>query len=262
MSIGKNNLEGRIPEELGRTSIDYIQLGFNSLKGTIPSSLYNLSNMRHFLFATNQLEGSLSHDVGVVFPHLRVLTLAENRFTGPAPVSLSNASMLKFIFLLDNSFTGLVPPNLGSLQNLRAINMAMNQLGSSIGDDLSFIDSLANCTRLQTMIFGHNFLKGPLVSTIANFSTQISWIGLGMNQIHGTIPSGIENLVNLTYLDLVMNHLTGSIPPNIGKLYKMQALGLLRNKLSGGIPSSISNLTLLFDLDLSSNNWWGMYLPV
>ena len=122
--------------------------------------------------------------------------------------------------------------------------MAMNQLGSSIGEDLSFIDSLANCTRLQTMIFGHNFLKGPLVSTIANFSTQISWISLGMNQIHGTIPSGIENLVNLTYLDLVMNHLTDSIPLNIGKLYKMQELGLLGNKLSGGI----------LYLDLSNNN--------
>ena len=59
-------------------SIDFIQLGFNSLIGTIPSSLYNLSNMRHFGLGANQLEGSLSQDVGVVFPHLRELTLAEN----------------------------------------------------------------------------------------------------------------------------------------------------------------------------------------
>ena len=165
--------------------------------------------------------------------------------------------MLEFIFLLDNSFTGLVPPNLGRLQNLQAINMAKNQLGSVGGDDLSFIDSLANYTRLQTMAFGVNFLKGPLVSTIANLSTQLSTIDLGFNQIHGTIPSGIENLVNLTYLDLVMNHLTGSIPPNIRKLYKMQELFLVGNKLSGGIPSSIGNLTLLFNLDLSSNNLVG-----
>ena len=135
--------------------------------------------------------------------------------------------------------------------------MAMNQLGSSIGYDLRFIDSLANCTRLQTMIFSNNFLKGPLLSTIANFSTQLSMRVLGINQIDGTIPSGIENLVNLTYLDLVMNHLTGNIPSNIGKLHKMQALGLLGNILSRGIPSSIDNLTLLLNLDLSSNNLVG-----
>ena len=136
--------------------------------------------------------------------------------------------------------------------------MALNQLGSVGGDDLSFINSLVNCTQLQRMAFSHNFLKGPLVSTIANSTTQLSWIDLGINQIHGTIPSGIKNLVNLTYLDLAMNHLTGSIPPNIGKLHKMQALGMLGNKLSGGIPSSIGNLiALLFNLDLSSNNLVG-----
>ena len=257
LSASYNHLEGSIPKELGRTSLDIIHLMFNKLTGVIPSSLYNLSNMRTIQLGENQLEGSLSQDIGVAFPHLRHLGLANNQFTGPVPISLSNASMLEGIFLLKNSFTGLVPPNLGRLQNLRSINMAMNQLGSVGGDDLSFINSLVNCTQLRRIGFSHNFLKGPLVSTIANFTTQLSWIGLGINQIHGTIPSGIENLVNLTYLDLVMNHLTGSIPPNIGKLYKMQALGLLGNKFSGGIPSSIGNLTLLFDLDLSSNNLVG-----
>ena len=257
LSVGENNLVGSIPEELGKTSINFIQLCMNRLTGTIPSSLYNLSNMRHFGLSSNQLEGSLSQEICVAFPHLRLLVLAENRFTGFVPISLSNDSMHDGIFLSINNFAGLVTPNLGRLQNLRAINMATNQLGSSIGDDLRFIDSLANCTRLQTMIFSNNFLKGPLVSTIANFSTQLSMIILGINQIHGTIPLGIENLVNLTYLDLVKNHLTGTIPSNIGKIHKMQALGLLGNRLSGGIPLSIGNLTLLLNLDLSNNNLVG-----
>ena len=252
-----NSLEGSIPEEIGRTSIDQLQLGFNRLTGTIPSSLYNLSNMYYFLVGANQLEGSLSQDMGVAFPHLRMLVLAENRFTGPVPVSLSNASMLEAIYAPDNSFTGPVPPNLGRLQNLRDITMGWNQLGSAGGDDLSFINSLANCTWLQRMSFNRNFLKGPLVSTIANFSTQISLIDLGINQIHGTIPSGIKNLVNLTFLNLARNHLTGSIPSNIGKLYKIQVLLLLGNRLSGIIPSSLGNLTLLNNLDLSGNNLMG-----
>ena len=257
LSAGSNNLKGSIPEELGRTCIDWMHLVFNKLTGTIPSSLYNLSNMRYFQLGANQLEGSLSQDMGVAFPHLRQLVLAENRFTGPVPVSLSNASMLEFVYLPVNSFFGPVPPNLGRLQNLQDITMGKNQLGTSKGDDLSFIDSLANCTRLQRMSFNHNFLKGPLLSTIANLSTQLFWLDMGFNQIHGTIPSGIKNLVNLTYLNLVRNHLTGSIPSNIGELYKIQELGLLGNKLSGRIPSSLGNLTMLNILDLSSNNLMG-----
>ncbi|KAL6321168.1 hypothetical protein AAG906_012940 [Vitis piasezkii] len=244
-----NSLEGSIPEEIGRTSIDRLQLGFNRLTGTIPSSLYNLSNMYYFLVGANQLEGSLSQDMGTAFPHLRMLVLAANRFTGPVPVSLSNASMLEDIYAPDNSFTGPVPPNLGRLQNLRDITMAWNQLGSAGGDDLSFINSLANCTWLQRMSFNRNFLKGPLVSTIANFSTQISLIDLGINQIHGTIPSGIKNLVNLTYLNLVRNHLTGAFLPLLESSIKYNG-----NNLMGEIPSSLAACQILVQLRLSNNS--------
>ena len=56
--------------------------------------------------------------MGVAFPHLRQLVLAENRFIGSIPISLSYTSMLEGIFLPKDNFTGLVPPNLGRLKNL------------------------------------------------------------------------------------------------------------------------------------------------
>ena len=40
------------------------------------------SNMCDIELGTNQLEGSLSLDIGVAFPNIRQLVLAENRFTG------------------------------------------------------------------------------------------------------------------------------------------------------------------------------------
>ena len=63
----------------------------------------------------------------VAFPRLKQLVLAENRFIGSVPISLSNASMLEGIFLPKNSFIGV---------------------HSARGDDLSFINSLVNCTLL------------------------------------------------------------------------------------------------------------------
>ena len=112
-----------------------------------------------------------------------------------------------YIHFADNTFTGSVPQDLGRLQNLQIINMSGNRLGSTEGDhDLDFITSLVNCTKLKILVFEDNSLKASLVnSSIANLSTQINWISLGINEIHGTIPSGIENLVNLTFLSIESN---------------------------------------------------------
>ena len=169
-SLMENNLEGSIPEDLGRiTNMDYLELSFNKLTGTIPSSLYNLSSLLDFQFMSNQLLGTIHLDIGLAFPHLIELYVADNRFTGPIPVSLSNASDLVYIEFQNNHFTGTVPRDLGMLHNAQFISMAVNQLG----DDLSFIPSLVNCTQLKYLIFGDNSLRGSLSSTIANLSTQI-----------------------------------------------------------------------------------------
>ena len=128
--------------------------------------------------------------------------------------------------------------DLGRLQNLQIINMSGNRLGSTEGDhDLDFITYLVNRTKLKMLVFEDNSLKASLVSSsIANLSTQINWISLGINEIHGTIPSGIEKLANLTFLSFQSNQLTGTIPTSMGNLHEMRALVSGRNKLSSTMP--------------------------
>ncbi|CAL5389844.1 unnamed protein product [Camellia sinensis] len=65
------------------------------------------------------------------------------------------------------------------------------------------------------------------------------------NEIYGSIPTGIENLVNLNSLTSYYNKLSGSLPTSICKLHKLQEVGIGKNKLSEKIPSCIGNLTLL-----------------
>ena len=127
---------------------------------------------------------------------------------------------------------------------------------------MSFIPSLVNYTQLQVLIFEDNSLRGSLSSTIANLSTQILWIAIGGNQIHGTVPSEIfTSLVNLEMFSMASNRLTGNILPNIGKLQKLQILYLHANELSGRIPSSLGTLTLLSSLYLNDNNLFGEIPP-
>jgi len=70
-------------------------------------------------------------------------------------------------------------------------------------------------------------------------------LGLGNNQLIGSIPSEISNLTNLERLYLHNNQLTGSIPPEIGNLTNLERLSLHVNQLSGEIPEGICELTNL-----------------
>lgn len=94
---------------------------------------------------------------------------------------------------------------------------------------------------------------GRLPKFIANFSTKLKLISFGRNKIRGSIPKGIENLVNLERLDLRTNQLIGEIPISIGKLHKLNDLFVNENNLSGTIPSSLENLTSLSRFSLGSN---------
>ncbi|CAL5417257.1 unnamed protein product [Camellia sinensis] len=74
--------------------------------------------------------------------------------------------------------------------------------------------------------------------------------------MHGNIPSGIGNLLNLTVLAMGRNYLTGPIPPSIGRLQNLHTLNLQLNKFTE-LPSSLGNLTLLNILRLGANNIHG-----
>ena len=111
------------------------------------------------------------------------------------------------------------------------------------------------------MDLSKNQYRGVFPSSISNLSTQLTQLYLGANEISGTIPASLENLVNLIALGLGYNHFTGSIPTTFGKFQKMQELVLSGNRLSGEIPIFIGNLTSLFKLHLNHNKFKGTIPP-
>ncbi|XP_043694428.1 probable LRR receptor-like serine/threonine-protein kinase At3g47570 [Telopea speciosissima] len=250
-----NELHGSIPESFGQlTNLYFLSLGQNNLSGMFPLSLYNLSSLEIISLTNNQLHGSLPRDIGLTLPILKSLLIGENLFSGRIPNSISNISTLEKIALSVNNFLGPVPNNFGNLQKLQWFLIHKNQCGTGEADELDFVNSLVNCTNLKFLAIRENGFKGPLPNFKANLSTQLSILLLGANQISGTIPTGIENLVNLTNLGMEYNSLEGNIPSVIGKLPKLQRLFLNKNRLSGQIPSSTGNLTLLYELHLEENN--------
>ncbi|KDP34811.1 hypothetical protein JCGZ_11173 [Jatropha curcas] len=253
-SLTTNDLQGQIPEEISRLrSLRLLTLSENNLTGEIPHGLFNISSIRVFSVYINQLHGTIPSNVGLTLPNLEGFLLASNKFTGPIPISLLNASSLDNFVLSGNYFTGPVPKELGKLSNLVYIEFSFNQLEG----DLSFIDSLTNCSNLIHMNVESNFLSGSLPNSIANLSKETDTLGLSKNQFQGTIPIGVQNLINLRLLLLAINYLTGPININFEKLQLLQVLDLGSNGLTGTLPSSIGNLSMLSLLYLQLNNLKG-----
>lgn len=107
-------------------------------------------------------------------------------------------------------------------------------------------------TRLHLV---YNNLEGSLPSEIGNLM-YLTDLNLGGSLLFGGIPSEIGNLSNLTSLNLVDAAFGGAtFPPEIGNL--TQLTNLFLNHLTGDIPPEIGNLTNLTHLNLEFTQFSG-----
>ncbi|XP_062162111.1 probable LRR receptor-like serine/threonine-protein kinase At3g47570 [Alnus glutinosa] len=253
-----NNLGGSIPTALGQLlNLTTLALSENQFSGTIPPSIFNLSSITVLDVGGNTIQGSLPWDLGITLPNLQIFFVSRNNFTaGSIPSSISNASNLERLIFNDNKFTGNMP-SFEKLHRLKFFSITSNHLGSGGADDLSFLCSLTNATSLELLAINANNFGGLLPECISNLSSTLGTLEVGDNNIVGTIPSGIGNLVNLERLHMGNNRFSGEIPADIGKLQRLQSMLLNINNLSGNIPHSLGNLSLLLKLSLTQNNLHG-----
>ncbi|GAY46859.1 hypothetical protein CUMW_100250, partial [Citrus unshiu] len=255
LSAAENQFVGQIPETMSQLKrMRYILLAVNKLSGEIPFSIYNLSSLNYICVPLNQLQGTLPSDLGFTLPNLEQLNLGDNQFAGPIPASISNASNLMTLLIDMNGFSGKVP-SLENLLKLRRVSIFTNHLGNGEKDDLEFVNSLVNASRLELLEIGDNNFGGMLPEAVGNLSIRLGKLSVAENQLFGNIPSGLRNLVNLELLDLGDNQFTGRIPGR--NLTSLAILDFAENMLEGSIPSSLGKCQNLILLDLSKNNLSG-----
>ncbi|KAL5081177.1 hypothetical protein RYX36_009598 [Vicia faba] len=256
-----NNFAGHISEQVCRlTNVSLLSWGENNLSGTIPSCLYNISSIGWLLTAANNIHGSLPPNMFHTLPNLIQFQIGGNQISGTIPTSIINSSSLVYIDISQNSFVGQVP-NLERLKDLQYLNLELNILGGNSTNDLDFLKSLTNCSRLFLLSISYNNFGGILPNAIGNLSTELNRLLLGFNQITGKIPAELGHLVGLIALTMPFNHFEGMIPTTFGKFQKMQRLELVGNKLLGNIPPFIGNLSRLYYLDIHLNMFDGNIPP-
>lgn len=121
ISLGNNNLDGRIPSEIGQlTNLHTLWLEQNKLTGTIPIEIGSLDNIQRLALSYNSLNGELPSSL-FNLKKLKELSIESNNFTGPLSSEFRNFTQIERLLVNNNNFSGILPLEIGNLVNLREI---------------------------------------------------------------------------------------------------------------------------------------------
>ncbi|AQL07017.1 Putative leucine-rich repeat protein kinase family protein [Zea mays] len=155
------------------------------------------------------------------YPELIFIDLSINQLHGPLPGNLFTAVKLTFLNLSGNSFTGTLPLRNSDTKNSTSIDLSILPVQTS---NLSYVD------------LSSNFLHGSLPMGIGDLSA-LTLLNLRQNNFTGEIPRTITKLKNLLYIDLSSNNFNGSIPDGLPD--DLVEFNVSYNYLSGSVPSNL-----------------------
>ncbi|XP_059290136.1 receptor-like protein 11 [Lycium ferocissimum] len=231
-----NKIGNVVKLDLRNTFSTNNELGGNNLSGDFPSSLRNCTRMISIDLSNNQLSRLIPTWLGETMRSLLILSVRNNRFSGPILLKICSFSGLHILDLSENNLSGSIPSCFG---NLEAFKVELTDAEAGQYQGTLKLDSKGRILYYDTILY------------------LVNNIDLSSNNLSGEIPVQITSLYKLGALNLSRNHLIGNIPTDIGNLPWIETLDILINQLSSPIPPSITTLEFLTHLNLSYNDLSG-----
>ena len=250
INLSTRNLTGELPSTLyNLQNLRVLNLPYNNINGTIPSSYGMLQQLQHLGLTSNELTGTIPLELKNLTSFMH-LGLDDNFITGTIPLIFYNQTSMRSILLSHNQLTGTIPQIIGTLTNLVYLYLNHNYFHGEIPENLG------NLTKLAYFDLDSNQFIGQIPLNF-NKLLRLHFLGLHNNQLTGSIPNYISYFKHLQFLYLNNNYFTSTIPINLGNLNKLLFLHIQYNYLSGYIPNSFNNLTKIQYLYMNNNNLIG-----
>ncbi|KAI3713841.1 hypothetical protein L1987_72427 [Smallanthus sonchifolius] len=229
-----------------------LELPSKRLTGNLSNSLANLDQLRTLNLSHNSLKGSLPVSL-FHLPHLEVVDLSahSNNLSGVLPPSLSNSPSISSINLRNNSLDGLSNVNCSLMVNLTSLDLGTNNFSGTLPANL------ASCRKLKTLNVAKNKLltgqipEKQLPSDYDLRFKELKALVIANCRLTGSIPLWLNGLTRLQLLDLSWNDLTGTIPAYLGDFKSLFYLDISNNSLSGEIPKNLTQLQSLLSREIS-----------
>ncbi|GMH05151.1 hypothetical protein Nepgr_006991 [Nepenthes gracilis] len=225
-----------------------IQIGHQSLQGTLVSNLSSLSQLERLELQFNNLSGPLPSLSGL--SSLQVVMLSDNQFSSVPEDFFSGLSSLQSVDMDNNPFSSWEIPesitNASSLQNFSANSANISgKIPGFFGPD--------EFPGLVNLHLAFNNLEGELPASFSGSQIQSLWVNgqKSVGKLDGRI-NVIQNMTLLREIWLHSNAFSGPLP-NFSGLTNLQALSLRDNMFTGIVPLSLVNLGSLEVVNLTNN---------
>ncbi|KAL3632133.1 hypothetical protein CASFOL_025117 [Castilleja foliolosa] len=249
LRLPSRRLVGSIsPSILNLTSLTQLSLSHNSLSGPLPARFFQTLNQLQVIdLSQNRLIGELNSS-DTLPAKARIFNISSNQFHGPIQTPFIDKGLnLETFDVNNNSFTGAI------LSVICSFSKSIKRLDFSNNGFTGLIPpGFGQCKNLLSLRAGFNNLFGSVPSDIYEL-LSLEELYFPVNRLNGPINPSLLNLTNLKSLALFGNELTGPIPEEIGRLFKLEQLELHINHLNGTVPNSLSNCTNLTLLNLRVN---------
>ena len=267
-SWGASFLSGSMPSLSAYTALTALQLGGQSLTGTIPDMFGGMTALTTLDLSNNALSGTLPASAFALCLESGVSC----NFGGGSNAVVLNTSALASLpastqtISLDgvpwgvSSVTGVLP-NLATLTALTSL-VIRNQ-GSTLAGTIP--DVFGGMTALANLDLSNNALSGtlPASAVVQCFRSGSCSFGGGSNAVAlntsalASLPASTQT-ISLDGVPWGVSSVTGVLP-NLATLTALTSL-VIRNQgstLAGTIPDMFGGMTLLTNLDLRSNSLTG-----
>ncbi|XP_047160008.1 receptor protein kinase TMK1-like [Vigna umbellata] len=224
-----------------------IQIGGQSLQGSLPKELAQLSELTRFECMSNDFTGP--------FPNmpksLEVLLIHNNNFQSLPGDFFTGMTNLQYVSIGYNPFSQWrIPDSLKDCVALRSFSATSAGLVGKIPD---FFGKDGPFPGLVSLILSFNSLEGGLPATFSGSSLETLWVN--GQKSDGKLNGTLDVLKSMTYLKQIWVHgnsFTGPIPDfsNHDQLYDVS---LRDNQLTGVVPPSLTALPALKVVNLTNN---------
>ena len=207
-NTGVENIDGIA----AAANLETLRLTGLNLKGSLPTSLFSLTNLKYLYASDNSFSSSLPTDIGRLTT-LREIVIENSQLTGQLPTELGALSLLSVLAMGDNAFGGSIPgPALNALTNLNTLTLQRDGTVLNGGGLVGSVPAFANHPQLTTLYLQNHQLSGSLDADFLRECQEgeIVDVDLSSNQISGTVPLGLQAKKYLN-LNLGGNEIT-SVP--------------------------------------------------